>query len=101
MTDATFNLCKSPLKVLDYAALGLPILASNHPVYQNEWHDAPGLTLVDSKSDDWHKALEAKVDAGRRTAEISEQQRTWVFDQGMIQGEADDFETIVKRLLVR
>lgn len=101
LTDATFNLCKSPLKVLDYAALGLPILASNHPVYQNEWHDAPGLTLVDSKSDDWHKALEAKVDAGRRTAEISEQQRTWVFDQGMIQGEADDFETIVKRLLVR
>ena len=33
LLDTPFNRCKSPLKAMDYAALGIAVLASDMPVY--------------------------------------------------------------------
>jgi GT2 family glycosyltransferase/glycosyltransferase involved in cell wall biosynthesis len=56
-----FNRCKSPIKTLDYAALGLAILASDVPVYRGSVADGPGGFLVPNDEDAWYNALSCMV----------------------------------------
>ena len=56
-----FNRCKSPIKTLDYAALGLAILASDVPVYRGSVADGPGGFLVPNDEDAWYNALSRLV----------------------------------------
>src|SRR6185312_8168374 len=49
--------CKSPLKAMDYAALGLPTLASDHPVYRGSLADGQGGMLVPNTPRAWHAAM--------------------------------------------
>jgi glycosyltransferase involved in cell wall biosynthesis len=72
LADTTFNRCKSALKALDYAAMGLPILASDSPAYRGSPADGPGGWLVPDDSDAWFVALARLVRDGalrRRLAE--------------------------------
>ncbi|HEY7576884.1 MAG TPA: glycosyltransferase [Acetobacteraceae bacterium] len=57
LADTPFNRCKSALKTLDYAALGLPILASDAPVYRGSPADGRGGWLVPDDTDAWFVAL--------------------------------------------
>jgi hypothetical protein len=57
LADTTFNRCKSALKALDYAAIGLPVLASDRPAYRNSPADGPGGWLVADHPDAWFVAL--------------------------------------------
>jgi GT2 family glycosyltransferase/glycosyltransferase involved in cell wall biosynthesis len=57
LADTPFNRCKSALKALDYAALGLPILASDGPVYRGSPADGRGGWLVPDNTDAWFVAL--------------------------------------------
>jgi glycosyltransferase involved in cell wall biosynthesis len=57
LADSPFNICKSPIKILDYAALGLATLASDVPPYQGSLADGPGGILVPNTTADWHEGL--------------------------------------------
>lgn len=57
LTDDPFNQFKSNLKALDYAALGLPVLASDMSVFQSLAGKLPGLKLVKSDPESWRRAL--------------------------------------------
>jgi GT2 family glycosyltransferase/glycosyltransferase involved in cell wall biosynthesis len=57
LLDTAFNRCKSPLKTLDYGALGLAVLASDGPVYKGSVADGPGGMLVRNTAEDWYVAL--------------------------------------------
>ena len=57
LADTPFNACKSAIKVLDYAALGLASLASDVPAYQGSLADGPGGMLVPNSTAAWHDAL--------------------------------------------
>ncbi|WP_414897121.1 glycosyltransferase [Rhodovulum sp. YEN HP10] len=61
LTDDPFNLFKSNLKALDYGALGLPVLASDIPVYRSVHGQIPGLRLVRSRPESWTRALTEMV----------------------------------------
>ena len=52
LADNAFNRCKSAIKALDYAALGLSVLASDVPAYRGS-----AATLVANTEADWFAAL--------------------------------------------
>jgi glycosyltransferase involved in cell wall biosynthesis len=58
LQDTAFTRCKSAIKTLDYAAMGLAILASDTPVYRGSIADGVGGALVPNDSGSWHAALE-------------------------------------------
>jgi glycosyltransferase involved in cell wall biosynthesis len=57
LADTPFNACKSAIKVLDYAALGLASLASDVTAYQGSVADGPGGMLVPNTNAAWYEAL--------------------------------------------
>ena len=61
LADTPFNRCKSSIKVLDYAGLGLPVLASERAVYRGSLADGPAGWLVPDDEDKWFVALSRLV----------------------------------------
>ena len=57
LEDSPFNRCKSAIKTLDFAALGLALLASDVAVYRGSVADGPGGMLVTNTEDAWYLAL--------------------------------------------
>ena len=57
LADTPFNRCKSALKALDYAALGVAILASERDVYRGSPADGTGGWLVADDSAAWFAAM--------------------------------------------
>lgn len=53
-----FNDCKSPIKVLDYAAIGLPTLASAVPAYLHSLEDGRNCFHVSNDVDAWTSRIE-------------------------------------------
>ena len=58
LLDTRFNSSKSPIKAMDYAAIGLAVLASDTPVYQGSLADGPAGQLVKNEPGAWHAALD-------------------------------------------
>ncbi|QXI65769.1 hypothetical protein CP157_03561 (plasmid) [Paracoccus marcusii] len=57
LTSAASNLYKSDLKAIDFSALGLPVLASDTPVFQNLGPDMHDVKLVASTENAWKHAV--------------------------------------------
>ena len=57
LLDTPFNRSKSPIKAMDYAALGLAVLASDTPVYRGSIADGPAGQLVPNTPEAWYAAL--------------------------------------------
>jgi GT2 family glycosyltransferase/glycosyltransferase involved in cell wall biosynthesis len=57
LADTPFNRCKSAIKVLDYWALGLPVLASDRAVYRGALADGRGGWLLPDDENAWFVAL--------------------------------------------
>ena len=57
LADTAFNGVKSAIKTLDYAALGLAVLASDVPAYRGSLADGPGGRLVANTDTAWYNAL--------------------------------------------
>jgi glycosyltransferase involved in cell wall biosynthesis len=69
LADTAFNACKSGIKALDYAALGLAVLASDVPAYRGGLASGPNGGLVANTTLDWYRALSRAIRdrAWRRT----------------------------------
>ncbi len=57
LADTAFNRGKSAIKTMDYAALGLALLASDVPAYRGSPADGPGGRLVANTTGAWFDAL--------------------------------------------
>jgi glycosyltransferase involved in cell wall biosynthesis len=58
LLDTPFNRAKSSIKAMDYAAMGLTVLASDMPVYRGSLADGPAGQLVANDPAAWHAALD-------------------------------------------
>jgi glycosyltransferase involved in cell wall biosynthesis len=58
LLDTAFNRSKSPIKAMDYAAMGLAVLASDMAVYRGSIADGPAGQLVANDPAAWHAALD-------------------------------------------
>jgi glycosyltransferase involved in cell wall biosynthesis len=58
LLDTSFNRSKSPIKAMDYAAIGLSVLASDTPAYRGSIADGPAGQLVANDHRSWHAALD-------------------------------------------
>jgi GT2 family glycosyltransferase/glycosyltransferase involved in cell wall biosynthesis len=70
LLDTAFNRSKSSIKTMDYAAMGLMVLASDVPVYQGSLADGPAGQLVANTPNAWYAALDwfIRDQAARRSA---------------------------------
>jgi hypothetical protein len=67
LVDDEFNRSKSPIKAMDYAALGLPVVASDVPAYRSIVRHRETGILVPNEPDRWRHALRAVIrDPGLR-----------------------------------
>jgi GT2 family glycosyltransferase/glycosyltransferase involved in cell wall biosynthesis len=64
LADNPFNRCKSAIKTLDYAALGLAVVASDVAAYRGSLADGPGGMLAANEPDAWYAALSRLVRDG-------------------------------------
>jgi GT2 family glycosyltransferase/glycosyltransferase involved in cell wall biosynthesis len=61
LVDGPFNRCKSAIKLLDYAALGLPVVASRHVEYEAAFGGDHGVQLVSNTAGEWIDALAGMI----------------------------------------
>jgi glycosyltransferase involved in cell wall biosynthesis len=61
LLETPFNACKSPIKAMDYAALGLAVVASDTDVYRGSIADGPAGRLVPNTPEAWYAALDILV----------------------------------------
>jgi hypothetical protein len=84
---SAFNDCKSPIKVLDYAAIGLPTLASAVPAYVDSLRSGVDCLHADNTPPAWRAALEALLADRRVLAGVAAEAQHLVaparFDEGV------------------
>jgi glycosyltransferase involved in cell wall biosynthesis len=59
--DTPFNRAKSAIKAMDYAAMGLAVVASDTPVYRGSIADGPAGVLVANSPAAWYRTLDEMI----------------------------------------
>ncbi len=72
LLDTPFNRSKSAIKTMDYAALGLAVLASNLDVYRGSIADGAGGMLVAENAASWYEALSRLLQDWRLLRDLRE-----------------------------
>jgi GT2 family glycosyltransferase len=93
LRETSFNMRKSDLKLLDYGALGLPVIASDVSVYRNA--NAPGIRLVDNDAHSWANALLEQADLAEENSNQGVQLKQWVFGERMLEKTLPEFDALV------
>ena len=75
LLDTPFNRCKSSIKTMDYAGLGLAVLASDVSVYRGSTADEGGGFLVPESTDAWFEAFSRLARDSRLVARLREASR--------------------------
>jgi glycosyltransferase involved in cell wall biosynthesis len=97
LVDGDFNRFKSGLKILDYAALGLPVLASKVLSYQDLVGVQPpvGVTLLANSEVAWTREILEKIHQRSELREQGQSLRKWVFEHHALEQTLGDYERLV------
>jgi|GEM_PF-384044 len=63
LLDTPFNRCKSAIKLMDYAAIGLPVVASEQAEYRRAFGDDDGVRFVPNTVEAWVESLSQLIDS--------------------------------------
>jgi glycosyltransferase involved in cell wall biosynthesis len=78
LRSTTFNEAKSPIKFLEYSAIGMPTVASHGHPYQDVIEDGVNGRLVSEDPSEWFKAIDAYLSDGELREKTVEAARTTV-----------------------
>ncbi|WP_349616778.1 glycosyltransferase [Azotobacter salinestris] len=92
LIENEFNAFKSNLKALEYAALGLPVLASKGSVYNEIATIAPAIEVVENNKLAWINALENQIKSPEIHLKKGQQNKKWVFNEFSLKKTTDGFE---------
>jgi len=90
LVDSPFNRCKSAIKAMDYAALGLPVLASEVAPFRGSLADGQGGTLVRNTPVAWHAALALLAGDPRRRRALAEGGRAALHARHTLAAQAEE-----------
>jgi len=89
LLDTPFNRSKSSIKAMDYAAIGLPTLASDTPAYRGSIADGPAGQLVANDPAAWHAALDWLIRDQSLRRSMAERARAAFAERGTLFGDAE------------
>jgi len=101
LEETSVNRCNSGLKILDYAALGLPVVASDVASYRQIAAEAPAVRLVSNKLEDWRAALQEQVDLNEKNSELGNEMREWVLNNRLLDVTLSDFDDLVLSMILK
>lgn len=97
--DNSFGNCKSDLKIKEYAAAGIPIVAS--PIVPYREAAADGAQIVFATTfEDWYNGIKGLIDNLERRDEMVKKNRDWVAKY-WIQDNAQKIFEVYKQILAR
>jgi len=99
LLDTPGNAGASPVKALEYAALGLAGLASDTPVYRGSIADGPAGQLVANDAGAWHAALDWLIRNQTLRQSLTTAARAAFFDCGTLAGQAKERRAALAALL--
>lgn len=80
LVNSEFNNTKSNLKVLEYAGLGLPVIASKGKVYSKIAEKAPSVVAVDNTIEEWVDAIKKEILSPEKSIDEGKKMREWVLN---------------------
>jgi glycosyltransferase involved in cell wall biosynthesis len=101
LLDTEFNRYKSDLKVLDYGAMGLPVLASDVESFRS-FASAPvdGVILVPNNPEAWaNEIIRAFAEDGKLEASGDALQR-WVFEHRRTEDQLSHYDALISEYLL-
>lgn len=101
LLDINFNRYKSDLKVLEYGALGLPVIASDVESFRNLGSEplSRGLSLVPNTPAQWAKEFVIRLERPEELRDAGLELQRWVFSKRSLHGDLDRFDSIVSQIL--
>jgi glycosyltransferase involved in cell wall biosynthesis len=96
LVDDKFNLCKAPTKYIEYTAAGVPVVASDIPVYSEVIPKDGGLLV----QQDWYAALDSLLKSPKLRETVLENAQTFcatAFAETTLQRQLQDLISEAKR----
>lgn len=101
LEDSKFNNCKSYIKYLDYAALGLAPVCSNLLPYQSVIRDGENGLLVDNDTDSWYRALKELIIRKEYREKIAQNAHQELIDHHTLESRVEKWKQLFRSLLCR
>lgn len=97
MAQREFNIFKSGIKVLDYAALGLPVIASKVPSYQDFLgsHPPEGVSLIQNSVETWAKVIQMKLNHRLGLRDQGQSLRKWAFENHALEPTLKAYDKLI------
>lgn len=99
LKDTPFTRCKSDIKFLDYAAIGVTGIYSQSPAYSNSVHHRETGWLAENSSDAWEDALEALVNDSDLRLHIAQNANRHLHTERTLAQHATDWIDTVRQFL--
>jgi glycosyltransferase involved in cell wall biosynthesis len=93
----SFGNCKSDLKIKEYAAAGIPIVASDVIPYKEAYEDGAEIYLA-TTFDEWYNAIKLLIENKGRREEIIKKNKDWIAKQ-WIQENIDKISGVYTQVL--